>query len=367
MSFLKYRASKYTSFTGFLAAAVVVLAVLLSAGCNQDGVGIYYAISQEEKQIDSRISELSVQQVVETNGTVYARTGGEIWEKAGDDSWRSIGGGTAWGGMVDYSDDLYAYFINDDLDNGVLKRWNGSSWSTSGFDQPPTNNDIDLFSMDGAYALEIDQLDGDGNRIHEIRTTNDFSTYHLQAFQDDVYDGTSLGATSFLISSSSIYSGTFDSLNKITTLSFSGQSVSGDYLSITSDGTTNLFLLTSSKQIFTSTDGENWNFVDDAIDKPVESSADIVTIDSNDFLIFGTETYAYNEMRIESTITDSEVSRPSITTNSTTDSFAANYPILSDSLGFQVYASSVPNEFYVATGPYSGLWKRTSTGEFQRQ
>lgn len=342
-------------------ATVVALAALLSTGCNQDGVGIYYAISQEEKQLTSKISELPVHQVVEANGTVYALTGRTIWEQSGD-SWNDIGGGYAYGMVrydVDADGDVYAYFNYDDnnMDDGEIKSWNGSSWTS----RYTIDSDADLFDIDGAFVLEV----GGGGTTESVRTTDDFSAFRTQSIIEDVFDGTELSDTTtyYVISETAIYyTGdiTTTDLVEETTLSFNVEK-SGNFVSISDDGT-NLYLVTSSGQVYLSTDASSWTYIDSAGDTPVEGSSVVVDIGGTEYLIIGTEN-GYYEMEVGS----STVVRPTQTASaSTPDSFAANYPDLAQALVYEVYPSIKDNDvFYLAT--QNGLWKRTSSGEFQRQ
>ncbi|MDZ7793308.1 MAG: hypothetical protein U5P10_06325 [Spirochaetia bacterium] len=138
MSIQKYRTALGRAMIGISTLALLSLLSLLSAGCNQDGVGIFYTISQEKKQITSKISEVDVYQVVEANSnTIYALGGRTVWEQSGD-NWNSLDGGFAYN-IVEDSDTLYAYFNNDDenLDDGKIRSLSGG-WTT-----------VDSFSDDG--------------------------------------------------------------------------------------------------------------------------------------------------------------------------------------------------------------------------
>lgn len=358
MKILKYKpkASTPKVLTALLATAVVVLTALFSAGCNQDGVGIYYAISQEEKQISSKISELRVKQVVEANsGKVYALTGNTVWEQSGS-NWNDIGRG--YGIVSDGSNELYVFNYDFDSTSGTVKSWDTTAWTTGIY---TTNADADLFNIDNAYVLEI----GGGGTNTEIRTTDTtFSPNPAEGFTDDVFDGTQL-TDHYLISEDNIYKGTLGFLDDVavvegTSIAFSGQAKSGTFRSITNDGS-NLFLVTSSGQVYSGTDGTDWTYIDSTGDEAVQGSTAIVNIDGTDYLLIGTDD-GYYEMEIGS----GSVTKPNLTIDTvTSDSFAATYPELSNALVFDIYASSNPNVFYLATE--NGLWKRTSAGEFERQ
>src|SRR6056297_2134089 len=106
MSILKYKTQLPRVMTRIVTLALLSFLTLFSTGCNQDGVGIFYTISQEEKQITSKISEVSVYQVVEANSnTMYALGGLTVWEQTGS-NWNSLGGGFAYN-IVEDSDTLY--------------------------------------------------------------------------------------------------------------------------------------------------------------------------------------------------------------------------------------------------------------------
>ncbi len=336
---------KIISGLGF--AALVVLTALFSTGCNQDGVGIYYAISQEEKQLTSKISELPVHQVVEANGTVYVLTGRTIWEQNGD-SWDDIGGGYAYE-MVSYNTDVYAFFNYDDndMDEGEIKSWNGSSWASI----YTIDADADLFNIDGAYALEV----GGGGTTDSVRTTVDFSTYTTESnFTDDVFDGTFNGTDYYLISKNSIYSGT-----PLGTLDTHAGVSGKEYKAITASGT-DIYLISSDNTIYL-WNGSSWDSKGSVGDDVVDGSLAVVNIDTLDYLIIGTEN-GYYEMEVGS----STVVGPTQTAaTSTPEAFAANYPDLAQALVYEVYPSATSGVFYLAT--QNGLWKRTTGGEFQRQ
>src|SRR6056297_865777 len=199
MSILKYRTALGRALMGISTLALLSLLSLLSAGCNQDGVGIFYSISQEEKQITSKISEVSVYQVVEANSnTMYALGGRTVWQQSGD-NWNSLGGGYAYN-IVEDSDTLYAYFNNDDenLNDGKINSLSGG-WTT-----------VDSFSDDGKlmdigsdnFALKLN-----GETLHISSALLDISE---QASADSVSiaGGTFLssGPTHYLISDSTVYS-----------------------------------------------------------------------------------------------------------------------------------------------------------------
>src|SRR6056297_2513525 len=178
MSILKYRTALGRALMGISTLALLSLLSLLSAGCNQDGVGIFYSISQEEKQITSKISEVSVYQVVEANSnTMYALGGLTVWEQTGS-NWNSLGGGFAYN-IVEDTDTLYAYFNNDDenLAEGRIESYNGTTWTLE-----------DNFSDDGKI-MDI------GNDTFALKLSG--GTLHINS-DLAVISGTSVGTVSIV-------------------------------------------------------------------------------------------------------------------------------------------------------------------------
>jgi len=347
MSILKYKTQLPRVMTRIVTLALLSFLTLFSTGCNQDGVGIFYTISQEEKQITSKISEVSVYQVVEVGSTIYALGGRTVWQQSGD-NWNSLGGGYAYN-IVEDSGTLYAFFNNDDenLDDGQIRRLSGG-WTT-----------VDDFSDDGklvdigngAYALTLS-----GGTLHISNSLTDLSQT-TSVGSVSIVGGTNVGGMTYshyLITDSSVYGS--DGTNLSTPIAFTNLSSTdktGDFAAITDDGT-NLYLITTTGQVFSSTDGSNWtyrNSVGESVDVDF-GAASYVTIDGTDYLIIGTFN-GYYQMALDGTITESP------------DGYAASYPELAEALVYQVYQAPSNNDIYLAT--QNGLWKRTDSGEFERQ
>ena len=364
----------YIKTTFFSFITVGILLPLLFSGCNKDGVGIYYSISKEEKQINSKISELPVHQVVEVGTKVYALTGRSIWEKEqSGSSWNDIGNGydiVAYEGGAD-PDALYAFFNKDDssLEKGILKELDidNSVWSEiEGSDFDDKGKLIDI--GDNTYALRVGK-----STDPQLYLINDLSTNPLDAANkvadDDAFaaiDGTFLDSSHYIISDTDIYSCSEGSLTDISVLTFSptgDTEKSGDFAAITNDGT-NLYTITSSGQVFRSTDGSSWDYIDSVSENPSESSAAVFT-DSTDtkYLLIGTND-GYFELNLSET--EASVVGPTETA-STSDpqSFEAAYPDLAQSMVFDIWVSSADDVFYLATE--NGLWQRTSSEDFRRQ
>ena len=105
MNIVRKKTNKTSARRAALLAAAVMLAAMLFlfAGCNQDGVGIFYQISQEQEQKESKISERNVYQVVEAGSELYALAGRSVFKQVGDD-WSNITGNHFAYDIVEYTD-----------------------------------------------------------------------------------------------------------------------------------------------------------------------------------------------------------------------------------------------------------------------
>ncbi len=356
----------YIRFLVFGSISVLLFGLLFSA-CNKDGVGIYYSISQEEKQINSKISELPVRQVVEAGNFTYALTGRTVWQQEfGSSSWNDIGSG--YDIIADHNTStLYAYDNNDDdsLDEGVIKRFNSATGNWT---------NVSEFS-DKGKLIEIDNnhfafmLGSQANSSAELYLIEDISNPLAESNRADTYfyavDGTYLGDTFYLISKSAIYSCQESSVTTVNSISPSFSGTESDFdidseglVAITNDHT-NLFLITAGGKVFSSTNGSDWELIDSVSDTPYEDSVMVF----GDFLIFGTND-GYYELNL--TADEPVIAGPTETADTDDpESFAAAYPDLSPSLVFDVFVSPTQEGvFYLATE--NGLWKRTAAGQFNR-
>lgn len=350
MSIQKYSIPLDRTLSGIGTLALLSLLSLLSTGCNQDGVGIFYSISQEEKQITSRISEVNVYQVVEVGAgpETYALGGRTVWRQSGD-NWNSIGGGYAYN-IVENSGDLYAYFNNDDdnLDEGRIKRFDGTTWTT-----------VDSFSDDGnlidigssTYSLS---LNGGSLHIDSNLTNLSASSGGTATITGGTY--LSGNTTHYLISKSSVYSSDGLTLDDPALTFTSSTDKNGDFAAITSNGTDTLYLVTTSGQVFSSIDGSNWTYLN-SVGESVDAdfgAASIVTIGVTDYLMIGTSDGHY-QMELSGGYTFTE----------TPDDYAASYPELASAMVYQVYQGPTSGEIFLATE--NGLWKRTGPAAYERQ
>ena len=351
------------SHGAFLLAAALLLAslLLLFAGCNQDGVGIFYQISQEKAQKESKISERVVFQVVETTTDLYALAGRSVFKQVGDD-WSSITGSNfAYNIVADSTETLFVNINNDDnnVDDGQLWSYNGSTWNTSIFSY---TGDIDLFQADqeDAFFLELSTDAG----VQDVQSTADFSAYNSEAIIN-FYDAAALAAVYFVISKDKIYSGALGSLIEVPP-TFNGESLSGDFLAICSDdeATERLYLTTSGRQVYSSPDGSTWDHIQNISsdsDLPIEGSLSVVTLGAAKYLIIGTDN-CYYEMAIGS---NSVVGPTATASTGTPANFYATYPDLESAAIRCVYQSpGNTTEFYLGTS--NGLWRRNSDGSFEK-
>jgi len=335
----------------FIAALLLASLLLLFAGCNQDGVGIFYQISQEKAQKESKISERNVYQVVEAGGELYALAGRSVFKQVGGD-WSNITGNHFAYDIVEYSSLLYININDDDtyLDDGTLYSYNGTTLSF----EVQYNTDVQLFEAEDKYILvkgigDVDHVSSDDDARADPENETLVTNF--------VFDGASGDAGDYLISADTLYEGTFGSLDVAVS---PPADKSGDYCSLASDGT-DIFLTTSSGQVYSS-DGSTWTLEDTISGRePVAGSLAVVTIDLIDYLIIGTEDGYY-----EWEIGTAEVVGPTDTAStSDPDEFAAAYPDLTAALVYWVYPSTLEaNVFYLGTS--NGLWRRNTDGTFEK-
>jgi hypothetical protein len=331
---------------------LTIAITLILGSCNSDGNGIFFQISQEVKQITSEISELSVHQVVEADGKVYARTGRKVWEQSVT-TWTDVSDGNFIYNIVEYNDgtsNLYGNINNDDvnLNGGKIMSYNGSVWSTV----DNYNANITFFEADDNYILV--------NGTDVLYSTFDVSSTSFNSNNTSsnlILDGASSGTEDLLISSNKIYGIDFASnlAEQANPASFSGT-----YTGLATTGS-DIYMTTSTGQIFYGTT-VLWTLAGTITDDaPVMGALEVVTIDATDYLIIGTVN-GYYEMEIGTTTINSPTSTTSIL------DFATSYPDLSTALVYEVYQSAAGitgSYFYLATS--NGLWKRLADGTFEKQ
>ena len=352
---------KKTGAQSWLAATVLLILLFIPfTACNQDGVGIFYQISQEQAQKDSKIGEMSVYQVAEANGgQLYALGGRSVYRyNTGNEEWSRISGDNYVYDIVTNTDDtLYATINNDDtsLDEGRLMSFDGSTWSL----EASYNTDATLFNADGTFILVkgIGTVDSVGSSADLSVTPDPVNETNVTTL---VHDGVSGDASEdFLISPGALYGNVFGTLSELTPSSLAG--VSGDYRGLASDGSNNLYLTTSSGQIYSSPDGGDatWTLEDTISSEPVQGSLAVVDIGGTDYLIIGTDD-GYYEMEIGVSV----ALGPTVTADTADpDEFAAKYPDLAASLILKVYPSATADVFYLGTE--KGLWRRNAAGSFE--
>ena len=347
-----YRNKKSLYFT----AVILFLAgfVLSFSGCNKDGVGIFYQISQEKAQADSKIAGRRIYGIAEISNDLYVLAGRSVYRQTSDD-WTRISGDNLVYDIVADSGILFGSINNDDsnLDDGTI--YSGGSLATQEFTY---DGDIDLFQADDKDAFFIELSTDDG--VQDLQSTDDLGGTYTSQGGYDLFDAAELSGIYYLISADAIYSITNLGGASITELSTDfDESTDGRFSAIAGDGST-LYLTTSGGQVYSSPDGENWTLITDSIDTPEEGSLAVVTIGTTDYLIIGTDECYYE---LDLSTPGAEAVRPTATADtSDPDEFDANYPDLAAAMVLCVYPSS-GGKFYLGTS--NGLWVRTSDGSFE--
>jgi len=352
MNIVRKKTNKTSARRAALLAAAVMLAAMLFlfAGCNQDGVGIFYQISQEQEQKESKISERNVYQVVEAGSELYALAGRSVFKQVGDD-WSNITGNHFAYDIVEYSGLLYININDDDtnLDDGTLYSYDGTTLSSG----TSYGTDVHLFEADDTYILVkgvggVDSVGSTSDAAADVSNETNVTTL--------VFDGAS-GSVDNLISIDTIYGVAFGGPLTEQTPTFD-VSRSGDYRGLATAGA-DIYLTTSSGQVYSSSNGVDWFLEDTISSEPVSGSLAVVDIGGTDYLIIGTED-GYYEWDISGS---PDVVGPTSTADTTDPAgFEAKYPDLASALILWVYPSATPDEFYLGTS--NGLWKRNSSGEF---
>jgi hypothetical protein len=336
--------------------------LFLLASCNKDGTGIYYQISKEKAQDSSEISDLSIHQVVEVDTDIYARAGLSVWKQAGSD-WVKVSGNNYVYGIFPYNGSLYGNINDNSLTDGRILSFDGSEWNqTPVFITYPGTIAVLQVEHEEAYILKLDTMQLDTPGLEEVRVTSNFLTFTSQIVVAFL-DAAKLGGTYYGISKDTLYSDVMSTTPSVALAPTFDPAVSGDFRALCTDNeaSEHIYLTTSAGQVYQSTDASSWSLLADIADEPVVGSMDIVTIESNKYLIIGTNN-GYYEMEVGT----SSVTGPTVTADTAGPAeFAAKYPELAIALVHDVYTAPSDGTLYLATE--FGLWKRNTDGSFSRQ
>ncbi|HDQ15213.1 MAG TPA: hypothetical protein ENN41_10415 [Sediminispirochaeta sp.] len=343
------RQKKYSAFTTLLFS---LIPLILLAGCNKDGVGIFYQIGSEVPQNKSTLSERVVHQVLDVGGDIYVLSGQKVFVQSGDD-WDDVSGGYLFTSIVTDGTDLFAT-----SDSAQILSYEGSAWN----EVKKYGDNVLLREANGAFVLKV----GSGG-IASISTsigtvaTEDFKDSEIDA---DTYEGQSLrdaawdGAHGFVALTDKLLGTVFGAALS----EQAAPDINGDFRGLATDGT-DFYLSTGGGELYVgSLDNDSWTWEEPATsfpEVPVKGALEVVNLDGTKYLLIGTDE-GYYEMKLG----DSSVVPPSETT--TVGNFSSSYPELARATIFDIYqVDGSTNEFYLATS--AGLWLRRNDGTFARQ
>lgn len=167
---------------------------LFIGGCNADGPGIFYTISQVVPQSDTAISDLNVKSLVEDgDGNLYAGAGASVWKLSGS-SWTNItpAGMGASPEIATDGTDVYAALYSESDANRVKSVYrysgSGSDWGNSLSDSP-TGVTLQLLNTSGDFFAVVSN-DNSSYAVYQSAAFTLISGITDYVF-DAAYDGTS--------------------------------------------------------------------------------------------------------------------------------------------------------------------------------
>ncbi len=338
----------------------VLISALLFAGCNADGVGIFYTVSKEVKLSGSDLSGLFIRSFAYDGTDYYAGAGPSIWKASGS-SWINISpdGKGAQPTVAEYNNNIYApLYVESDPDREKsLWMYDGSEWTNTGL---AADTGITMMILDTEGTNDFIVI-SENNITFNVYYTADYTLLTLvpgmSGLSTPVFDATWNGTNYVLIGgngttgSAYFWDGTPTAAALGTGLPSTGLGGVTEYL-------TRIFITVKNGSLYESTDdGATWAIVDTAPDNysgdtPELFDLEVVNDGSDDYLVIGADE-GYYEMPLPG---GTEITRPSATIasgidiESSYDTFAKGY--------VRNFYYDTPGNFLMGTE--TGVWENIS-------
>lgn len=342
--------------TKALFIAIVLIIVLLFAGCNADGVGIFYTVSKEVKLSGSDLSGLFIRSFASDGTSTYAGAGPSVWKDTGS-SWKNItpSGKGAEPTIASFGTSIFVplYDESDSTREKSVWEYDGSGWSKTGL-AADTGITMMILDTDGTYDFVVIS---DDNSTYSVYYTPDFTTLtavtNMSALDYPVFDAAYNGTGYVLIGGDSSTGTAFSGDG--TTMATAAGLPSAGFGGVAEDGT-DFFITAKNGSVYESTDdGANWSVVGTAPDNysgetPELFDLEVVTFGSN-YLVIGADE-GYYEMALSGT----SIIRPSATIASGID-IESSYATLAEGYVRTFYTDGTDGLFLMGTE--TGVWENS--------
>ncbi len=331
----------------------LLISALLFAGCNADGVGIFYTVSKEVKLSGSDLSGLFIRSFASDGTSVYAGAGPSVWKASGS-SWNNItpDGKGAEPTVAENGGNFYAplYDESDTTREKSLWEYDGSSWTATG----AAETGITMMILD-TDVLDFVVTSGNNSTFSVYNTTDFVTLTNVAGISADyhIFDAAWNGTNYVIIGGDSTtgfaYYGDGTAMNAAAGLPSSGLG------GIAEDGT-NFYITAKNGSLYESTDdGQNWAIVDTA---PDNYSGDTPELFDLEVVTFGTPhlVIGADEGYYEMDLSGSTIERPSATIASGID-IESSYDTLAKGYVRNFYSVGL-NNFLMGTE--TGVWENIS-------
>jgi hypothetical protein len=331
----------------------VLISALLFAGCNADGVGIFYTVSKEVKLSGSDLSGLLIRSFASDGTDYYAGAGPSIWKASGS-SWINItpDGMGAEATVASDGTDIFAplYAESDTTREKSLWKYNAGTWSA--VDSSPTGTTMMILDTDGLDFVVI----SNDNSTYSVYSTIDFSLLtpipNMSALSYPVFDAAYDGTANYVIvggdkATTIAYSGNGADMNPAPGLPSTGLG------GVTVDGLSNFYITSKDGSVYVSANGSAWTIVNTAPDNysgdtPELFDLEVVDVGGSDYLVIGADE-GYYEMALPG----STITRPSATIATGID-IESSYATLAEGYVRNFYAVGL-DRFFMGTS--TGVWE----------
>lgn len=337
-----------------------ILTALLLFGCNADGVGIFYTISQEKELSGSDLSGLFIRSFVTAGTKVYAGAGASVWKQSSG-GWDNISmkGMDADPAIASDGSAIYAalYSEDDSSREKELYSYDGSSWSkVSG---APGKAISYMIIEGGDHDYIVRSSDNTSYTVHETGDFNNPVTFDTEnsialPVVDAAFDGTNVVLVAGNSSSTKVYYSTTNERTFVSSsVGYASDQGIGGIVSKSLALGANFYLSQKDGKVYSSTDGNNWSSEDTAPDNYSDDTPELfdmaqVNYNGSDLLLIGSD-QGYYEMDLSG----SSITRPDVSIDASID-IPSSYPTLADGLVRNFYVDG-SNTFLMGTE--TGVWE----------